>query len=116
VCAFASVLCALVVLAGCSSDDADEPCEAARKKLAACKNEIDEAIAISGMVSLPVTFTGECTGRNLCVAECARNPDCTELAAGISGGISDPNAPPMTGEFLGCALGCLHEGLRDGGH
>jgi hypothetical protein len=98
------LLSGLAVIAGCASDD---PCEAARQKLDMCKDEIQKAVAISGFVSFPVTFSGECTGTNRCLAECARDVGCSELAYAISGGPTDPNAPPISGRFLGCALHCL---------
>ena len=95
------LLSGLAVIARCASDN---PCETARQKLDTCKDEIQKAVAVSGFVSFPVTFSGECTGTNRCLAECARDVGCNELAYTISGGDTDPNAPPISGRFLACAL------------
>jgi hypothetical protein len=90
----------------CSDDD---PCEDARHKLDSCNSEIQRAVAAHGYASFPLTFEGECSGKNRCIAECARNVGCDELASTIAGESTDPNAPVMSGEFFGCALRCLGE-------
>lgn len=97
----------LSMLVACSSET---PCETAHKKLDACKSQIDDAIAKTGFVSLPVAFTGneDCSGKNLCIAECVDGADCSDLAIVISGGLTtDPNAAPYKGTFLKCTVGCL---------
>src|SRR5512139_3736942 len=91
----ARLFVALGVAAGCSSDGED-PCERARAKLDACDGEIAAAVARGGgFVSFPVTFEGECTGRNRCFSECVGDLDCRELAALIAGSATDPNAEPV---------------------
>ena len=90
---------------GCSDDP--DPCESARQKLDSCKEEIRKVVAAQGYAPFPVTFTEECTGDLRCLAECARNATCTELAYGIDPTL-DPNSPaPPSSAFAPCARRCL---------
>jgi hypothetical protein len=99
----AALTFAFVAAGGCSDDD---PCAFARQKFEICKGAIQKAGQHSGFMILPVEFSGECTGQIRCEAECTYDADCEEIALAVSGGVTDPNSPPVKTGFLECLGKC----------
>jgi hypothetical protein len=86
--------------------DEQSVCEEAADKLKAC--DVGRAQAEQGYARLPITITTEhCSGQNQCLAQCVTSATCEEIIAGMVGGSSDPNSPPVSMAFVGCVFACV---------
>jgi hypothetical protein len=102
------LLLIMLLVSACESE-----CEQAAALLDSCRDEIRAEVQALGRndvyVALPITHvdTNDCSGDNLCRAECLNEADCAAIAHAAVHGHGDPNSPPGATELNTCVNDCF---------
>jgi hypothetical protein len=104
------LLVVTLLVSACESE-----CDQAANRLDSCRDEIRAESRASGRTDayfvLPITHvdTNDCSGDNLCLAECLNEADCAAIAHVAVHANGDPSNPPPPGaiELNSCANECF---------